>query len=255
MDETKQMDLSYRLFILAVILIAALSVSYLAKAVLDYRSLPGNSPREISVSGEGKVFVVPDVATISFGVNNEGSESMDIASIVNQNTQKMNKIINDIKALGINEKDIQTTNYSLTPKYNWTRDAGNIFIGYTINQQIEVKIKDFSKIGATLTAGTQGGATVVGNLQFTNEDPEKAKSEARVKAIEQARAKALAMAGAAGLKLGKLVGISEGYNSYGGMMYEKAAAPSGLGGAVTPPDIQPGQNEVTVNVTITYRVK
>jgi len=246
--ETKQIDLSHRLFILALVLIIALTISYLAKTALDYRSIPGNQPRELIVSGEGKVYVVPDIATVQLGITTEG---MEVSEIVQKNTQEMNTIIQEIKTLGIEEKDIKTTQYSLSPRYDWIKGE-RVFKGYTITQQITVKIRDFSKIGDVLNAGTKNGANLVGDLQFTIDDPEKVKQQAREEAISQAETKAENIAKASGLKLVKILNVQE--SSYPYLLKESA-----LGGAeqtpIPAPEIQPGQQEVTITIYLTYRIR
>jgi len=249
-EETKKIDFSDRLFILALVLIVTLTVSFLIKAALDYRSIPGNYPREIMVSGEGKVYIIPDIATVNIGVENEGT---DIAAIIKKNTEKMNAIIDDIKGLGIDEKDIKTTNYNLTPQYNWTESEGRIFTGYKITNTILVKIRNFEKIGDVLSKSTERGANSIGNISFTIEDPEKIIQEAREKAIEQAKTKAESIAESSGLKLVKLLNVQEGYSPYYGTTYEKATG-GGIEAAAPAPQIQPGQQEVSTTVTLTYRV-
>ena len=252
--ETKQIDLSYRLFVLAVIIVAALAISYLVGAALNYMSIPGNQPREITVSGEGKVYITPDIATVDISVENEG---MDVPAIIKKNTEKMNDIIADIKGLGIDEKDIKTINYNLVPQYNWTEQEGRIFIGYKITNTILVKIRAFEKIGDVLSKATERGANSIGDISFTIEDPEKVTQEARDKAIAQAKTKAETIAKSSGLKLVKLLDVQEGYYPYYyNAMYEKSAEGLGGAGEIAPaPQIQPGQQEVSTTVTLTYRVR
>lgn len=250
--ETKQIDLSWRLFVLAVIIIAALTIFYLVNAVLTYKTIPDNYPREITVSGEGKAYVVPDIAILSLSIVTEG---MDTAVIIQKNTEKMNGLIQDIKDLGIDEKDIRTTNYSLTPQYNWTKEQGQIFIGYKLTNTISVKVRDFAKIGSVLGKANDRGANLISGINFSIEDPEKARQEAREKAIEQAKNKAASIAKTSGLKLVKLLNVQEGYYPYYyGATYEKAVG-EGSEMAMPTPQIEPGQTEVSVNVTLTYRVR
>ena len=86
-----------------------------------------------------------------------------------------------MKDSGVEEKDIQTTQYSITPEYNWTERGGRIFVGYVITQQITVKIRDFDNIGSILDKATADGANSVGDLQFTIDDVEAVIAEAREK--------------------------------------------------------------------------
>lgn len=252
--ETKQFELSNRLFVIAAVLIVAIALSVVVGIYIALKGLPEAQPREITVVGEGKIYIVPDIATVDISVVNEGNEQADIPAMIKKNTETMNALISDLKNLGIDEKDIKTTQYNLEPRYNWTENQGQVFIGYKITNTILVKIRDFTKIGAVLSKATiSGGATSIGNIYFTIEDPEKARQEAREKAIEQAKAKAESIAKASGLKLGKILNISEGYYpyAYGGGEMLKANAEA----APSAPEIQPGQQEVSTTVYLTYRVR
>ncbi len=248
--ETKQIEFSNRVFIVIAVLIGGIVFSFLAGVMLNIFQLPVFQPRELIITGEGKVFAAPDIALIKLGVTNEG---MDVSVIVQKNTEQMNKILKELKALGIEEKDIKTTQYSLTPRYEYPHETGErVFKGYVMAQKIGVKIRDFEKIGNALNIATQNGATLVGDLSFSIDEPEKIRQQAREKAIEQAKTKAESIARASGLKLGKVLNVQENYYPYygGGLQYE-AAAPN----AVPTPEIQPGQEEVSVTVVITYRVR
>ena len=252
MAETKTFDLSDRVFILAIVLIGAIAISYVVGLIPTFWTLPQYAPREMTVAAEGKIYAVPDVATTNFGVTSEG---YDVPSTVVKNTTKMNTIIDAIKGLGVDKKDIQTTQYSLSPRYEYNPKTGErTFMGYTLSQQITVKIRDFSKIGDILNAGTQNGATNVGDISFSIDDPQKVRQEAMNKAIAAARAKAEEIANNSGLKVVKVLNVQEGYYSpynYGvGVMMEKAVS-----SAAPIPTIEPGQNEITVNVNVTFRIK
>ncbi|MEK7104165.1 MAG: SIMPL domain-containing protein, partial [Patescibacteria group bacterium] len=124
---------------------------------------------------------------MNLGITTEGNK---VETIVQANTEKMNAVLTDIKALGIEEKDIKTKNYSLQPRYEWTETGARIPRGYTLTQTIEVKIRDFAKIGNVLEIASSKGVNNIGDLQFTIDDIEKAKSIAREKAIANAKEKA-----------------------------------------------------------------
>ncbi|MBI2049921.1 MAG: SIMPL domain-containing protein [Candidatus Staskawiczbacteria bacterium] len=239
-----------RIITLATVLVVSIVVFLALKIIYDFQTLPQNYPQEITVSGEGKVFVKPDVALVNLGVKTEAKQSADA---VNQNNEKMNAIIKAVKELGIDESDIRTSAYNLYPVYDYT-EKGRVFIGYTLDQQISVKIRDFSKISGVLDKATAEGANTVGDLQFVVDDLEKARSEAREKAIEQAKEEALVLIKQSGLKIIKLVNISEGYAPspqpfYGLSGAEKASVVN------VAPDIQPGQSEISTTVYLTYRVR
>ena len=252
-DETKQFELSNRLFIVLAILLIGVLGFWATKVFIEFQNLPNNYPREITVSGEGRTFAAPDIALIQLGVVTEG---MKIGDIVKENTEKMSSILKEIKDLGIEEKDIKTTTYNLTPRYEWTEDGKRIFRGYTLTQEIRVKIRNFEKIGEALEKATEKGANLVGDLQFSIDDPEKVRQEARKEAIEKAKVKAVQLSQDSGLKLVKLVNIYEDYypRTFSDTLYKNLEATGG-GEIATPPEIQPGEQEVTITVYLTYRVR
>ncbi len=251
-----------------IIVIAIFLVGYIVYA---FDTLPQNTPHEITVSGDGKAYVKPDIALVTFGVTTQALKSQDA---VNQNNTKMNAIIAAIKTLGVADKDIQTTLYNLTPVYDYPRilmpavsttkrpgiasapvymNGERVFSGYLLEQQISVKVRDFSKITDVLDKATSNGATNVGDLQFTIDNPEKIQAEARAEAITKAKQKLQDIVSQSGLQVGKLVNISEGYNNPQ-PMYAQAVGAMNTGVSVAP-QIQPGQQEVDSSVTLTYQVR
>jgi len=254
MAETKQIELSNRLFILAIVLISAIAISYVVGVVLNIISLPVFQPREITITGTGKIYVVPDIATVDISMVNTGNEKSDIPLMIQKNADDMNALIDHLKDLaGIEEKDIKTTQYSLEPQYNWTEDEGRFFTGYEVTNTILVTIRDFTKIGDVLSmATTDRHPDSIGNISFGIEYPEKAKQEAREKAIEQAKAKAESIAKSAGLRLGRVLNVYDSNSYYYDAAYEKS---SGGGSSVPSPEIQPGQSEITANVSVVYRIR
>jgi uncharacterized protein YggE len=220
--------------------------------VYQTRFLDQQNSSQVTVQGEGKVYVRPDIALVSLGVKTEGKTTADA---ITENSEKMNAVIKAVKDSGVDEKDIQTTNYSLSPLYNYTEAAGRIFQGYTLYQELQVKIRDFSKVGDILQKAVAQGANLTSNLQFTIENPEQYKQEARAKAIEQAKANAKNLEKTSGIKLGKLINVYENYVYP--MMYDSKAV--GIGGGIEEsapsPVIQPGQTEINVTINLTYRVR
>ncbi|MBU2539585.1 SIMPL domain-containing protein [Patescibacteria group bacterium] len=251
-EETKKIELSNRLFNLAVVIILIVVLSVIGGLVYKFKTIPGNTPQELSVSGEGKVYVIPDLATIDLSMVNEGK---DIQDIIKKNTEAMNGLIGDIKGLGIDEKDIKTTQYNLAPQYNWTEDKGQIFIGYKLTNTILVSIRDFTKIGDVLAKANDRGTNLIGNISFSIEYLEKAQQEARIQAIKKAKQKAEDIAKSSGIKLGKLINVQDSYSPrYYDSVYKSEVAQLG-GGVVPTPQIQSGQQEVDSTVILIYRVK
>jgi len=268
MEETKKIiDVSNRLYQVILAVIALVAVLVVGQIMYSIRALPQNTPHEISFTGDGKAYAKPDVAMISLGVTTQAVKSQDA---VNQNNTKRNDIIKAVKDLGVDDKDIKTTQYNLYPVYGtlglggggysggvtmiYPYNPGNDIVGYSLTQQVDVKIRNFDNINKIVDAATNKGANQVGSLQFTVDDIESVKAEARADAIKKAKQKAAELAKESGLSLGKLINVSEGYN----MPYPVAYG-LGMGGAgketTVAPDIQAGQSEVDVTVTLTYQVR
>jgi len=182
--------------------------------------------------------------------------------------------------LGVADKDIQTTNYSLTPVYSndyivptpapipmmYPNGGGSVssgtmmrtgttLTGYKLEQDVQVKIRDFTKIGDILSGATTAGANVVGDLQFTIDNPEKFKDQARAQAIAQAKGNAQDLAKESGINLGKIINVYEN-NYVVPMAYNSAVKATGGGVAESAPvpTIQPGQQEIDVTINLTYKV-
>lgn len=235
--------------------------AYAAYSFVDSysKSIQPGSFRSFAVSGEGKVVAVPDVARFTFSVITQGSK--DIAILQRDNTSKVNKIINFIKASGVEEKDITTQNYDLSPRYQTYGCQNGVcppseIVGYTISQSVEVKIRDFSKIGDVLAGVVQNGANNVSRLSFTIDDPEMIKSKAREEAILRAKAKAEKVAQAGGFALGRLLSIEETDfvqpfygrgGDFGVIALEAKALPA--------PTIEPGSQDVRVSLILRYEIR
>ncbi len=262
LETNHTVDISDRLYKIILAVIALASVYMIGKISYDFKALPQNYPREIYVTGEGKAVVKPDIAMINFGVTSEAPKSQDAVS---KNSQKMNAVIQSVKDLGVEEKDIKTVSYNLYPIYGSDRGIPsplyypineNKITGYRLDQQVEVKIRNLDKINEIIDKATTSGANTVSSPQFTVDDIEKVREEARLNAINQAKEKAMVLASQSGLKIDKLINISEG--GYGYPMYgmEAVGAMAKDSVSATPaPQIEPGQSEISVNVTLTYRIK
>jgi uncharacterized protein YggE len=207
----------------------------------------------ISLDGEGKVTAIPDIATFTVGVQ---TQKKQVTEAQKENTEKMNKIVAALKDLGVKGEDIKTTDYNIYPQYEWP-DGRQILQGYQVTQNVLVKVRDLTKVGDLFAKAGELGANNVGNLTFTIDEPEKYRQEARIKAIANAKEKAEALAEATGIKLGKIISFSES-NNYPLPMYNSYNKVMGMGGgsetAMPSPDIQSGNQEVVVNVFVSYEV-
>ncbi len=241
---------------MAVLGVAALLIIFLAAAtytkILEgrYAGQSSQYKNTIYVSGEGKVFAKPDVGQVSLSVI---SDALTVALAQKDNVDKMNKIIKTMEEAGVKEEDLKTTNYNVSPRYQYSAGRSTI-IGYEVAQTLEVKIRDLEKVGDILDKATGAGANQVGSLSFTIDDPEKLNSEARQKAIDNAKTKARDLAKSLGVSLGKVVSFSESTGGLPDSRYSSAKEALGMGGGGVAPDIQTGQNEINSNVSISYEI-
>ncbi|MEK7090153.1 MAG: SIMPL domain-containing protein [Patescibacteria group bacterium] len=262
-------------------LIFALAVFALSAAsyVKTYsKSIQPSTFRNFSVSGEGKIIAIPDIAQFSFTVLTEGGT--DLTGLQAENSKKVNAAIDFIKSEDIAAADIKTENYSISPRYQYFRcdypvplplgiEGGATLrpdyypkpcppaeiVGYTISQSVSVKVREFEKIGSLLTGVVESGANSVSGVNFTIDNPTAIENQARAEAIKEARIKAEAIADAGGFRLGKILSITEGGGFYPYYRLEASIDNNGKGGGMPAPAIEPGSQDVVINVSISYEIK
>ena len=224
----------------------------------------------ISVSGEGDVFAVPDTAEFTFSVD---VTAADVAAAQASATTKANAVIDYLKAQGIADADIQTTDYSINPQYSYQQAAcpnvpvsngtavstiycppgKQTLTGYEVMQTVSVKVHDTSKAGTLLSGVGSKGATNISGLSLTVSNQDALQIQARGKAITDAKAKAEVLAKSLGVTLVRIVGYSD--NS-GPVYYPKAMALDSTAGASAPaPESPTGQHKLTDDVTVTYEIQ
>lgn len=221
-------------------------------------SINTNKTDLFSVSGEGTITSVPDSAAVEAGITGQATTVSDAQ---NKTNQIAGKIIEDVKKLGVADKDIKTTNYSVTPSYGQSvpepmmapiRGGGNI-VGYTVTQNLEIKVKPIENANKIVDTATADGANLVGGVNFSFSDETQAQLEqkATTMAVANAKKKANDLANAAGIKLGRIVNVAT--NNQGlAIMPMIAAGVAQKADTTQPTNVIPGQNTVTVDVTLSY---
>jgi len=208
----------------------------------------------IMVSGEGEATVAPDMAVISLAVVRDADTA---AEALSANSAAMSEVLAALKAQGIAEKDLQTTEFSIQPKYKQdTRTDGSyeapVIVGYTVSNGLTVRVRDLAKLGTMIDESVKLGVNQGGGISFTNDDPEATIEAARKQAVEKAAAKAKTLTEAAGVKLGRVVEISENFARPMPQVY--AAAPMAKMTDEAMP-IASGENLYSVTVNITYAIE
>lgn len=246
----------------AVIILGVIVASYgIISATNTYKnSISPDQYRTFTVQGEGKVETKPDIATFSISVVTEGTTS-DLAATQSKNAEDNNAVISFAKEQGIAEADIKTTNYSIEPRYEYpnctfyTVCPGPKLVGYTVRNTISLKIRDFIKISAITSGVVDRGVNSFSGPDFSIDEPEDFKAQARELAITKAKEKAESIARASGIKVGKIIAISESTGYYPVSNYRTMKAYGAADEAAVSPSMEAGSQEVTATVNITFEIK
>lgn len=245
-----------------------LAIFLLALSIREFVSLRyvGTNPQMsnlITVDASADVVAVPDVATFSFTVNETAKTVADAQSAATTKTNAALKVVRDA---GIEDRDISTLSYNINPRYEYQSAAcsalssycppgKSVLVGYEVSQTIQIKIRDLSKAGALFTSIGSLGVQNVDSLNFSVDDPEQLKAQARAEAIKKAQAKARTLARDLGVDLGDIVSFNES-NGVGRPYYY------GMGGdalveskVAAAPEVPAGEQKITSTVSITYEIE
>lgn len=220
----------------------------------------------VSVTGEGEVFAVPDIATFSFTVS---ADAKTVNEAQEEVTKKMDAVLEAIKDLEIEEKDIKTTDYSVYPRYTYTQapctqfscpPGRQVLEGYTASHNVMVKVRKTDDAGKALAVAGEKGATGLSSISFTIDDPEALKDEAREMAIKEARDKAKTLSKELGVRLVRVVSFYDSSEGGGVVpMYREGMAMEGsakdLAVSQAAPQVPTGENKIKVVVNVTYEIR
>jgi len=205
----------------------------------------------VSVSGHGEVSVAPDTASISMGVD---VTKPTLAEAQSQATAQATAVIATLKAAGISSEDIQTTSFNVNILYDTSRHADpNQITGFEITNQLDVTVRDTTKLGQLLDDAVKAGANSISGISFYVDDQTAAASDARRLAVEDAHTKADELAMAAGLTLGPVITITEGTEAPVIPMFE--AADVAMAKSSAPVPVQSGSTTVAVDVSIAFELR
>ncbi|MAM11082.1 MAG: hypothetical protein CML23_11605 [Rhizobiaceae bacterium] len=212
------------------------------------------NPATISISAEGDATLVPDMATVSLSVI---SQADDTSTAMADNASAMQKVIAALKEDGIAERDIQTANFSVSPRYEQVKapdgSTQSEIVGYEVRNGLNVRVRDLAKLGAVLDRAVALGVNSGGGIALSNSDPSAAEDEARREAVARALAKAETLAEAAGVSLGNVLSISEQSSMPQPMMF--ARSDMMMAKAEGAPPIAAGENTYTITVNMTLAIE
>ncbi|HWY62299.1 MAG TPA: SIMPL domain-containing protein [Rhizomicrobium sp.] len=222
----------------------------LALAASLSSALGQTASRTITMSGQGEVRATPDTVTLSAGVT---SEAATAAAALTANSARMQAVFAALKKLGVADKDMQTSNFSVSPQMAGG-GAGNQaphITGYQARNQVRVRLDDVGKLGAALDTLVTAGANQMNGIDFGFKDDASLMAQARAGAVAQARAKAETYAKAAGVSLGPILSISEnGYQGPRPLYNIEQVVVSASRIAPT----APGEESVTAEITIVWEI-
>lgn len=204
----------------------------------------------ISVTGEGRVDLVPDMALVSLGLTSVGATA---AEAMAGNSAQMEKLLAALAAEGIAPGDVQTAGLSLSPQYDnegrLNEDGSLMITGFVASNMVNLRVRDVPALGKLVGVALAEGANTLNGLSFTLANPRPEEDEARRLAVADAKARAEVLAQAAGLALGPVQNISE-FTANGPIF---AAFDKASGGEMAVP-IAEGEVSVRMSVSVTYQV-
>ncbi len=209
--------------------------------------------RSINVTGEGQVFLVPDVAYVYIGVH---SQSENVSVALKDNNEQAKAVADALKGLGVEEKDIQTTSFNIYPQQQYEPGTGNVTgTIYMVDNVVYVTVRDLKRLGELLDVVVRSGANSINSINFDVVDKETALSKARELAIDNARKQAEELAKASGVTLGDVQNISTSSVSSPLVKEMYGMGGGGMGTVSQPAPISAGQLVLTVNISMSYLIK
>lgn len=244
--------------VLAMIVVALATYTVL---IAKTAKITRDMPTSISVNGDGEVKVTPSLAQFTFSVSAKGKTAQEAQST---STARMNNILGFIKSQGVEDKDVKTSDYNLSPKFTYESSmepcngwncppAKEIPDGFEVSQMVTVKVHDVSKAGALLAGVGEKGATGISSLSFVLEDEKPSKAEARDKAAADAKEKAQKIAQQFGMKLGRMTSYYEN-QTYDEPTASGAYAMDMAKSEVAPVRLSAGEQKITASVSVSYEL-
>jgi len=203
----------------------------------------------LSVTGEGKVTLTPDIATVQLGVITEKPSAKAARQAA---ATAMTNVVDAIRKLGIEDKDIATASISLSPVYNYPNNATPTIRGYQLQNTVTVTVRNLDQLGDLLDNSVVAGATTINGISFDVADRAAAESQAREAAVKDARAKADTLASGLGVRITGVASVSEQVSTP--VWYGRNVAGEAIAGADAQTPVMPGTTDVTIDVNVSYLI-
>jgi len=211
---------------------------------------PAPKSRTLVVTGQGEASAAPDLLTLTIGVETQADTA---TNALRQNNTQMQATIDRLKKSGVADKDMQTSNLSVNPRYNYEENRSSPrIIGYSATNMLTVKLRDIATAGALIDQAVSDGANNLGGVSFGFADDKPLTVQARKNAVEDAKEKAAALAAAAGVTLGPILQIQDGYVSGPPMPYmdSRVMAMEAKGAPIAA-----GESTMSASVTLIYEIR
>jgi uncharacterized protein YggE len=228
------------------------SIACIGAAVL--LALPASAdsapPHTITVAGHGEVNAAPDSALVSAGVTTQAKTA---AAALSDNAAAMNRVFGALRRLGVEAKNIQTSNFTVSPQltpYNSSNTGGQRIVGYQVSNQVDVTLERTAEAGPAVDALVAAGANQMNGIGFTIHDPKPLLANARAAAVDDAVARAQVFAKAAHVTLGPILSIEEG-----GMAPVRPYPMRAMVAERAPTPVAAGEQTVAADVTIVWEIQ
>lgn len=213
----------------------------------------------INISGVGEVTAAPDMAIVTSGVVTDGETARDALTA---NTEAMTALVNVLKEAGVEDKDIQTSGFSVHPNYVHTdkRDENGYQLppkisGYRVSNNVTVRIKDLDNVGAVLDSAVTVGANTINGISFAVSDTKELLQEARKRAMENAMATAKIYTDTAGVELGNVMNISENQHYSPAPMMKSRGAMMAMAESDMAVPVEAGEMNYSVTVNVQWEIE
>jgi uncharacterized protein YggE len=260
------------IWVAGTIALACLAFGAVAFGITSFKEskYPNGQVASISVSGEGEIIALPDIATVTITIRESAKTVPEAQKLAEA---KVTKAIEAIESLDVDKKDTKTISYIVNPKYETQRSicptgvsspsssvvpyycpqGKTIVTGYEVSQTIQIKVRTIDSAGEIIGALGSVNITEISGPEFTIDEIEKVQAEAKEKAIEDARAKAKRTARALGVDLGEIIQFSEDNGGYYPTYYKaEMATGAGRDGVANTVTLPSGESVIKSRVTITY---
>lgn len=230
--------------------IAVLVLGLLAACAPAATNSSNPYPRQLYASGQGKVYIVPDLAYINIGVR---TQTPNLSDSLNQSNTLASSIASQLKELGVAAEDIQTSAFNVYPQQNYDQNGQLTGTEYVVENTVNVTVRDLNALGQILDTVVRSGANSINSISFDVADRATVEAQARELAIQDARARAEEIARISGVEIGDLISVNVYNSSTPVTAYEGKGGAMLASGAEVP--VSAGQLLITADASVTYQIK